>query len=149
MRACDASAERAEPWLDAHTVAGRLRVPWAAGDFLILRALHESGGMAVAVNDDDMVAAMRDLGRLEGISAAPEGGATLCALRTLLERGIIRPTDHVVLFNTGSALKYLKFLVYTSAPHIPERDPQRPDRTPSTGCCTIDGPHTPTLGFHT
>ena len=110
VRAFDAGAERAEPWADAQTVADGLRVPAAIGDFLILRALRESGGTAVAVSDNDMVAAMRDLGRLEGISAAPEGGATLCALRTLLERGTIRPTDHVVLFNTGGALKYLALL---------------------------------------
>ena len=110
VRAFDAGTERAEPWANAQTVADGLRVPAAIGDFLILRALRESGGTAVAVSDNDMVAAMRDLGRLEGISAAPEGGATLCALRTLLERGTIRPTDHVVLFNTGGALKYLELL---------------------------------------
>ena len=110
VRAFEAGDERAAPWPDARTVADGLRVPRAIGDFLILRALRESGGAAVAVDDDAMIAAMREMGRLEGISAAPEGGATLCALRRLLERGVIRRSDRVVLFNTGGALKYLELL---------------------------------------
>ena len=110
VRAFEAGASRAAPWADARTVADGLRVPRAIGDFLILRALRDSGGAAVAVDDDAMIAAMREMGRLEGISAAPEGGATLCALRLLLERGVIRRTDRVVLFNTGGALKYLELL---------------------------------------
>ena len=110
VRAFEAGASRAAPWTDARTVADGLRVPRAIGDFLILRALRDSGGAAVAVDDDAMIAAMREMGRLEGISAAPEGGATLCALRLLLERGVIRRTDRVVLFNTGGALKYLELL---------------------------------------
>ena len=110
VRAFEASAERAAPWADARTAADGLRVPRAIGDFLVLRALRGSGGAAVAVDDDAMLAAMREMGRLEGISAAPEGGATLCALRLLLARGVIRRTDRVVLFNTGGALKYLELL---------------------------------------
>ena len=110
VRAFDAGDARAAPWQDARTVADGLRVPRAVGDFLILRALRESGGAAVAVDDASMVAAMREMGRLEGISAAPEGGATLCALRVLLKRGVIRATERVVLFNTGGALKYLELL---------------------------------------
>ena len=110
VRAFEAGAERAAPWPDARTVADGLRVPRAIGDFLILRALRDSRGAAVAVDDDAMVAAMREMGRLEGISAAPEGGATLCALRLLLQRGVIRPSERVVLFNTGGALKYLELL---------------------------------------
>ena len=76
----------------------------------ILRALRESGGTAVAVTDSAMIAAMREIGAAEGISAAPEGGATLVALRALLDRGTIAPSDRVVLFNTGGALKYLDLL---------------------------------------
>lgn len=101
---------RAKPWEDAHTSADGLRVPRAVGDFLILRAVRESGGTAVAVSDTDMIAAMREIGASEGISAAPEGGATLVALRVLLARGTIAPSDRVVLFNTGGALKYLDLL---------------------------------------
>ena len=110
VRAFEAGAERAGVWSDARTVADGLRVPGAIGDFLILRALRDSRGAAVAVEDAEMIAAMRELGRLEGISAAPEGGATLCALRTLLGRGVIGPDASVVLFNTGGALKYLELL---------------------------------------
>ena len=102
--------EKAEPWENAQTIADGLRVPQAIGDFLVLRAMRESGGTAVAVADAEMVAGMRELGALEGISAAPEGGAALHALPVLVERGTIGRTDTVVLFNTGGALKYLDVL---------------------------------------
>jgi len=110
VRAFEAGAERAAPWEDAHTIADGLRVPKAIGDFLVLRALRESGGAALAVDDDAMVAGMRDLGRLEGVSAAPEGGAALQALRQLVAAGRVQPDHTVVLFNTGGALKYLDVL---------------------------------------
>ena len=110
VRAFHAREERATPWEDARTSADGLRVPRAIGDFLILRALRESGGAAVAVSDSEMIAAMREIGATEGISAAPEGGATLVALRALLADGTISPADRVVLFNTGGALKYLDLL---------------------------------------
>ena len=110
VRAYAAGAERADPWENAHTAADGLRVPRAVGDFLILRALRESGGTALTVSDDEMIAGMREIGIAEGISAAPEGGATLAALRRLVDRGIIRQSESVVLFNTGGALKYLDLL---------------------------------------
>lgn len=110
VRAFQDGTTKAEPWLNAHTVADGLRVPRAIGDFLVLRAIRESGGSAVAASDADMVMAMREIGSLEGISAAPEGGATLVALRQLMAEGRIRPDDRVVLFNTGGALKYLDVL---------------------------------------
>ena len=110
VRAFHAGADRAAPWEGATTAADGLRVPRAIGDFLILRALRESGGTALAVSDEAMVAAMREIGATEGLSAAPEGGATLVALRELLERGTIAPSERVVLFNTGGALKYLDLL---------------------------------------
>ncbi len=110
IRAFEEGTERAAPWEDAHTVADGLRVPRAIGDFLVLRAVRESGGAAVAVSDEDMVTGMRDIGRLEGVSAAPEGGAALHALRTLIASGRVLPDDRVVLFNTGGALKYLDVL---------------------------------------
>jgi len=100
----------AAPWEDAATVADGLRVPSAVGDQLVLRALRESGGTALTVTDDEMVDGMRELGRREGIGAAPEGGATLAALRRLLERGVIARDDRVLLLNTGGALKYLDVL---------------------------------------
>ena len=107
VRAFQAGVERADPWTDASTVADGLRVPRAIGDFLILRAVRESGGTAIAVPDASMVDGMLAIGASEGISAAPEGGATYAALVRLVERGIIGPNDSVVLFNTGGALKYL------------------------------------------
>jgi len=93
-----------------HTIADGLRVPGAVGDFLMLRVLRASGGTALAVNDDAMIAAMRRLGSQEGVSAAPEGGAALAAIERLVQEGAIRTADTVVLFNTGGALKYLDVL---------------------------------------
>ena len=110
VRAFAAGAEKAAPWENAHTIADGLRVPRAIGDFLVLRALRESSGAAVAVGDAEMVTGMKDLGRLEGISAAPEGGAAVQAIRVLVNEGRIKPQDRVVLFNTGGALKYLDVL---------------------------------------
>lgn len=106
VRAFHAGAEFAAPWEDAETVAAGLRVPGAVGDFLILRALRESHGTAVAVPDEDLVAAQLRLSRLEGTFACPEGGATLAALEVLLDQGWVSPEERVVLFNTGTGLKY-------------------------------------------
>jgi len=110
VKAFHDGTERAAMWENARTIADGLRVPKAIGDFLVLRAVRESGGAAVAVEDAAMVAGMRDLGRYEGISAAPEGGAALHALRVLVADGRIKPQDTVVVFNTGGALKYLDVL---------------------------------------
>ena len=110
VRAFEEGKERSEMFPNARTVADGLRVPKAIGDFLVLRAVRESGGTAVAVSDKDMVTDMRELGAKEGISAAPEGGAALSALKVLLNRGDINAADTVVVFNTGGALKYLDVL---------------------------------------
>ena len=110
VRAIDERADRARPWEGASTVADGLRVPRAIGDFLLLRAIRESGGTALAVSDAAMVAGMLELGRLEGVSAAPEGGAALAGLERLVSNGRIKPHESVVLFNTGGALKYLDVL---------------------------------------
>jgi len=110
IRAFEQGAERAEMWQNARTCADGLRVPKAIGDFLILRAVRESGGTAVAVSDQDMVRDMKVIGAAEGVSAAPEGGATLAALRKMQADGLVKPDDTVVLFNTGGALKYLDVL---------------------------------------
>ena len=110
VKAFDAGAERSEMWPNARTVADGLRVPKAIGDFLVLRAIRESDGAAIAVSDADMIAGMRALGSDEGISAAPEGGAALHALRKLQRDGRVQATDTVVVFNTGGALKYLDVL---------------------------------------
>ena len=110
VRAFHDGADTAEPWVGATTIADGLRVPAAVGDMLVLRALRASGGTALAVPDDEMVEGMRDLGRREGIGAAPEGGATLAALRRLRANGTVGADDRVVLLNTGGALKYLDVL---------------------------------------
>jgi threonine synthase len=106
VRAFEQGDEFAEPWQGAATVADGLRVPAAVGDFLILRALRESRGTAIAVSDDDMLHYAREMGRYTGVFPAPEGAATLAAQVKLLEQGWIKPDETVVLFNTGSGLKY-------------------------------------------
>src|SRR6476620_11449709 len=110
VRAFDAGAERSELFPNAHTIADGLRVPKAIGDFLVLRAVRESGGTALAVTDRAMVDGMLAIGKHAGVSAAPEGGAALVAVQRLVADGSIKPQDSVVLFNTGGALKYLDVL---------------------------------------
>jgi threonine synthase len=110
VRAFQQGTERAQPWEGATTIADGLRVPRAIGDFLILRAVRESGGTALAVSDRSMVNGMLDIGKHEGVSAAPEGGAALAAIQRLVADGSIKRDDSVVLFNTGGALKYLDVL---------------------------------------
>lgn len=102
--------EFAEPVANPTTLAAGMRVPAAVGDFLVVRAVRESGGTALTVTDDQMVESVRDMARFEGIFPAPEGGATLAALEKLLDSGEVNPDDRVVLLNTGSALKYLDVL---------------------------------------
>jgi threonine synthase len=106
VRAFQAGQQFAEPWQGAATLADGLRVPAAVGDFLILRALRESGGTAVAVPDGEMIDAANLIGRTQGIFVCPEGGATLAAFQHLWEQGWIADDETVVLFNTGSGLKY-------------------------------------------
>ena len=110
VRAFRAGAETATPWQGAHTLAAGLRVPAALGDRLILQALYQSGGTAVAVDDREIVTAQRQLAAAEGVFAAPEGAATLAALELLANDGWVRPHERVVLFNTGTGLKYTHLL---------------------------------------
>jgi threonine synthase len=106
VRAFREGADEAEYWEGADTIAAGLRVPKALGDFLVLRAVRETGGTAVAVSDEEILDAMRALSRDAGILAAPEGAATLAAAIRLRERGDLEPSDRVVLINTGTGLKY-------------------------------------------
>lgn len=106
VRAWEAGAETAEPWQNAATYASGLRVPRAIGDFLILRAIRASRGAAIAVGDDAIRAAARLVGRTTGVYVAPEGAAAAAAIPHLLRRGLLRPDEEVVLFNTGSGVKY-------------------------------------------
>nr|MBA2245984.1 threonine synthase [Gemmatimonadota bacterium] len=107
VRAWEEGSQTAEPWEDAWTYASGLRVPRAVGDFLILQAIRTSGGAAVAVPDDEMRQWTGRVGRLTGIFCAPEGAATAAAIPRLLELGVLAASDSVVLFNTGSGLKYV------------------------------------------
>ena len=110
VRAFHNGDQYAEPWEHAQTKASGMRVPSAIGDYLILNALRESGGSALTVSDDEMIEAVRDMAKSEGVYAAPEGGATLAALRKLLESGQVDPSMSIVLMNTGAAYKYLEVL---------------------------------------
>ena len=96
------------PWKDAATVAAGIRVPAAIADFIMLRVLRESGGTAVAVSDSELLEGVRLLARTEGVFACPEGGATMAAVRRLVEGGWIGEHERVVLFNTGTGFKYLE-----------------------------------------
>ncbi len=97
----------AEPWRGAETYASGIRVPAAVGDFLILRAVRESGGAVATVTDDEMRDWTRRVGAMTGIFVSPEGAATAAAVPQLVESGVIDRADEVVLFNTGSGIKYV------------------------------------------
>ena len=106
VRAFEGGNEFAEYWEGAQTIADGLRVPGAVGDFLILRALRESQGTAIAVSDEEMMKDSGLIGRTQGIFTAPEGGATLSAFKILREQQWIKDDETVILFNTGSGHKY-------------------------------------------
>ena len=108
VRAYRAGEAQAEPWRDAETVAAGLRVPAAVGDFLMLKAIRESGGCALSVTDEELMAATSQLAAAVGSFPAPEGAATLAALEKLIARNLIDERDRVVLFNTGTGLKYIE-----------------------------------------
>ena len=107
VRAFEAGETSAPEFPDAHTCASGLRVPKAVGDFIMLRILRESGGGALTVDDAEMIRITREVGRCEGIFVAPEGAACFAALRSMISSGTINPDERVVIFNTGSGIKYL------------------------------------------
>ncbi|KQM24839.1 MULTISPECIES: threonine synthase [unclassified Sphingomonas] len=106
VRAFEAGQEHADRWEDAHTVAAGIRVPRAVGDFLILRAVRESGGKALAVGDPAILKAVDDCARRDGLLLCPEGGATLAAYTQALRDGEVDADEEVVLFNCATGLKY-------------------------------------------
>lgn len=106
VKAFNEKKEYTEPWVDAHTVATGLNVPAPFADYLILKVLYDSGGFAVAVTDEEIIEAVHELAYLEGIFACPEGAATLAGLKHLLSQGFLKHEETIVLFNTGSGLKY-------------------------------------------
>jgi len=108
VRAFEEGKRFADEFPNAATTASGLRVPKAIGDFLILDALRESGGTAVSVTDEELIAATREIGAAEGVFCAPEGAACLPALRKLIDEDLVNSGDRVVLFNTGSGVKYME-----------------------------------------
>lgn len=107
VRAFEAGEKFAAEFENAHTLASGLRVPKAVGDFIMLDILRKSGGGAVTVDDEEMIGATREVGAAEGLFVAPEGAACFVALRKLLAAGTIGGDERVVIFNTGSGIKYL------------------------------------------
>lgn len=108
VRAFHEGKRFADEFENAETVASGLRVPKAIGDFLIIDALHESNGTAVAVSDEDLIAAVKEIGAAEGIFCAPEGAACFPALKNLIEQNLVKENETVVIFNTGAGVKYLE-----------------------------------------
>ena len=106
VRAFEEGKEFADEWQDAATVASGIRVPMAIGDFLILRAVRQSGGMALAVSDTAILTAQREIAAADGILLGPEGAATAAAYQKALREGHVTDRESVVLFNCGTPLKY-------------------------------------------
>lgn len=106
VKAYEDGTEHAELWQDAHTVAAGIRVPVAVGDFLILRAVRESGGFAIAVDDESITEGLEEVSKDEGLLLCPEGAATYAAYKESIKKGLISPDDSAVLFNCATGLKY-------------------------------------------
>jgi threonine synthase len=106
VRAFERGERHAERWENAHTVAAGIRVPQAVGDFLILDAVRESGGRAIAVSDADIERAVADVASLDGLLLCPEGGATLAAWRKAIDEGWVQKDERALLFNCATGLKY-------------------------------------------
>ena len=121
VRAFKQGTPRSEFWQNAHTVASGLRVPKPLGDFLVLDAVRESGGTAIAVSDEEMLDAGIELASMEGMFAAPEGAACVAGLKKLLASGFLKPEERIAIYNTGSGLKYLE-AYSTRFPRIPGGD---------------------------
>jgi threonine synthase len=106
VRGFNEGAEKTEPWQDPHTTAWGLRVPSPIGGFICLRALRETKGTAIAIAEEEIGPATQELARRTGLDICPEGGAAWAAARKLEASGFLQPQDRVVIFNTGTGLKY-------------------------------------------
>ena len=106
VRAYEAVVEHAERWDNAHTIASGIRVPQAIGDFLILRAVRESGGFAIAVSDEAITQALDEAAREEGLLLCPESAATYAAYKQSLADGRVKKSEQALLFNCATGLKY-------------------------------------------
>jgi threonine synthase len=127
VRAFEAGSRFAEPFANAHTVASGLRVPAAVGDFLILDAIRESGGTAIAVAESRLAEWLRLAASLEGIPICPETAACVGALQSLIASGWVKPHERVVIFNTGAAQKYVEAL-RSELPRLDHKQPLDWDR---------------------
>jgi threonine synthase len=123
VRAFQAASEHADPFPNASTVAAGLRVPAAVGDFLMLRVLRESRGTAITVTDAELLEGVCEFSRHQGIYACPEGGAVWKAAEKLLAAGWLKPDEEIVLFNTGSGLKYNHLFPVGNLPVLDHNDP--------------------------
>jgi threonine synthase len=115
VKAFEDGSEDSELWPGATTFAAGIRVPKALGDFLILRDIRESDGTAIAVSDQQIIEALRELARQEGLFVCPEGAACWAALKVLREQGWVGTKERIVVFNTGSGYKYLDHLPRTGS----------------------------------
>ena len=128
VKAFHEGADHAELFPNAHTVASGLRVPAAVGDFLMLQALRESGGTAISVSDEALIEGVYELSRYQGVYACPEGGAVWKAAQMLLADGWLKPHEQIVLFNTGTGLKYNHLFPVGDLPRVDHTDPECLDR---------------------
>ena len=106
VKAYEAGEEHAPLWQDAHTYAAGIRVPIAVGDFLILRAVRESGGFAIAVEDEAIAESLDEVGKQDGLLLCPEGAATMAAYKQALASGLVDRDERALLFNCATGLKY-------------------------------------------
>lgn len=130
VRAFESGQRHAELFPDAHTLAPGIRVPVAIGDYLILDAVRQSGGTAITVSDAEIVRDMREMARLAGVFASPEGAATLSAYKKLRASGFLSPSDKTVLFSCGSAFKNAELIMPEPLPVL---DPNQPDALEGIG----------------
>ena len=106
VKAFEEGEEHAPVWENAYTEAAGIRVPVAVGDFLILRAVRDSGGFAVAIPDDEIFEARDEVAREDGVLLCPEGAATFAAYKRALEEGSVKPNETAILYNCATGLKY-------------------------------------------
>ena len=141
VKAWDEGKPTSEMWANAATLAAGLRVPKAYGDYLILDILRKSKGIAIAATEEEILDATRHWSKVEGIFAAPEGGAALAAYRKLRESKFFKPEDTVVLFNTGSGLKYLDVLNARGATSTSPAGAVQPEKLAARHIGGIIGPY--------
>jgi threonine synthase len=110
VKAFNEGKDKAEKWEKPETIASGIKVPQAIGDFLVLKAVRESEGTTISVTDEEILNCLKEISETEGIFPCPEGGATLAALKKLIRENKINPEEKIILFNTGTGLKYIESL---------------------------------------